>query len=269
MERSPQELLLHGGVGYDDDIILIAAPGVVPLCLEHSDHLKRQVLDPDGLSNRIAAGKQFRPNGVAQHGHPGGCLDVTIVEEAALGNGPVSHFWIQLVISLDPGIPVLVSKHHLGHRPGAGTDRLDRRALAQHGLEVGGFQSVHRSGGTPDPPGTATARPHPNGVVAQAGDFFLNLALRTLAETHHGNHCCYADDDSQHGQSRANFVPAQGLERYFQDHPVVHFSTPVMDCVPPGPTPCERAVRSSRPSGSDRPSCVFVVMRSRRSPVRE
>ncbi len=55
-------------------------------------------------------------------------------------------------------------------------------------------------------------------VRADALDLRLNRRRRALADTHHRNHRRNADDDAEHGQSRAHLVTNKSAKRDTNDH---------------------------------------------------
>src|SRR5512145_130051 len=71
--RSP-DLLLHGGVGDEDNIILVLSPGRLSLRFEYAHNTKRFVAHLNDLSHRIDAAKEHGPCGPPQHGHFAGSI---------------------------------------------------------------------------------------------------------------------------------------------------------------------------------------------------
>ena len=59
-------------------------------------------------------------------------------------------------------------------------------------------------------------------ILAQGGDSGLDLGLGAVADADHGDDRADADDDAEHREDGAHFVPAQRPEGDFDDDEVAH-----------------------------------------------
>ena len=90
IENTALEFFLDCRKRHYDGVVLIPTPGIEPLLIQNTQHAKRQIADPNGLSDWIASTEQLIDHGLAQHGHTGCSLDVTFVKETSLNHLPVT-----------------------------------------------------------------------------------------------------------------------------------------------------------------------------------
>jgi len=92
--RRPREPGLRRADRHEDHIILVNIAGAGTL-LHHADNTKRQVVDPDGLPDRINSHPEKIGCGRnAQHGHPRTGQDIRILDEAPVLRIPLVHILV-------------------------------------------------------------------------------------------------------------------------------------------------------------------------------
>src|SRR5262249_45948229 len=107
------DLLLHGGVGNEDNVILVLSPGRLPLRFEHTHDTKRDVAHLNDLSYTIDPAKGRGPPGPPQHRHCAGSVDLLRRKPLAGSHGPFTNGEVLDARPLHHRGPILVGIHYL------------------------------------------------------------------------------------------------------------------------------------------------------------
>src|SRR3990172_8057271 len=208
-----QNLLLGGGEGDQDRIVLVLAPRVLALPVEDADDGEGDLADPDDLAERIGIGEEVLDHRLAQQGHLGGPINVLLGEGLARHHRPLPRLEVLRCDPLEDGGPVEVAIDDLTAAAHGRRGRLDVRDLTHDGPgvflgdgELGAVAQAHaarRRG-----PGE-----HDDEVGAEALDLLGHAGLGAGADRDHGDHRPHADDDAEHGEGRPQGVDPQGPQR--------------------------------------------------------
>ena len=212
-----QDALLDGGVGGDDDIVLVHAPVVVTLGLQHAYDAEGDVLEADGLADGIlTACEEFLDDGGADDAHLGGFFDVLLSEAGALYDVPQLDVDVVGRLSVAGGGGVVGTKDDLsagGHLGGYLGDEL---GFLENGLVVALLERLHGGGVETDTAAHIGTGADGEQVCALLGQLFTDALLGTLTDGHHHDDGAHANDDAEHREERAGFVAEDGLNSYLE-----------------------------------------------------
>jgi len=172
------------------------------------------------LADRVFVAEEFFAHGGADDGDGGTDAGVALVEEAAVGEGPLVDREVvdggagdgggAGVLARDGGVAAVADG-------GEGGDAVD---LLGEGGDIGEGEVGHAGGGGAR--AEAHARAEHKEVAAEVGNLRAHRLGRALAERDHGDDGGDADDDAEHGEEGAHDVAAdlaQGdLEGVEEDH---------------------------------------------------
>jgi len=213
--------LADGGVGDQDDVVLVFPHHVRPLALEHPDHAERDVPDADGLPHRVGRLEQLGHQGVPNDADLRGRRDVPVGEETTRPQVPVSHNQVIGPHATDlAGAGVGVAVDHLPRETDNRTGRQDGRAFPADGGGILGGEGGNRS--LPDPLATAGAGKDHDDVGPQLFELPLHKPAGTLTERDHCRDGGNANHHSQHGQPRPHLVFAEGPQGNSERDQEVH-----------------------------------------------
>ena len=205
------DTLHHGGVGCDDQIVLVHTPVVVALALEHTDHSERNVLEANGAADGIlSAGKEFVGHRLADDTDFGVLTDVFIRETVAFLHGPELDGHILGRFAVDGGCRIVVAVDHLSGLSHFGRDMLHVFQAGEHTLIVRHLERLHRAGILPHAASHVGSGAHGDDVGAHLGDFLADALLRPLTDGHHDDDGSHTDDDAERREQRSALVAQNG-----------------------------------------------------------
>src|SRR6266545_509285 len=239
-----EELALGGGQRHQDDVVLVLAPGRLPLAVEDSEDGERDLADADDLADRVGVGEHVARDGLAEQRHLGGPVHRVLGKGLALHHGPVPGLEELRGDALNHRGPVEVAPDHLSAPAHGGGRGLHRRHLPLNrpGVVLGDGELGPRA--EPDAPRADRAREDDQEIGAEALDLVGDAGLRSGADRYHGDDRGHADDDAQHGEDASELVDTQRA-----------------DCNP-------RAGQSVHASSSSTGSVARMLLASRRSATR-
>src|ERR1700728_2104122 len=86
-----RNLLLDGGVGHEQHVVLILPITVLSFCLKDPQDAEGKILHANYLANRILVAEKLLRNRITEHADIGGHVDVAIGKHAALNHRPVAN----------------------------------------------------------------------------------------------------------------------------------------------------------------------------------
>ena len=139
-----KDAFLDGGVGCDQQVVLVHSHAVVSLGFQHAHDFHRDLVEADGLSERVfPVGKEFVHDRLADDAHLGGVQDVVFGEARSAGDLVAADIEILLVHAVDGGRRIAGSLDGLA----AGIDRrgdfVDVAGLGDDGFVIGQFERLH------------------------------------------------------------------------------------------------------------------------------
>ena len=137
------DTLHDGGVGGNDDVVLVHTPRVVTLRLQYTDDTHGDTLETDGLANGIMTVEQLLDDGGTNDADLGGLADVFLSEAVAFFDGPLLDVEVVDGFAVHRGVGIVVAvdgltggsnlRRHLGHK----------FLLAHDAFVVGHLQCLH------------------------------------------------------------------------------------------------------------------------------
>ncbi len=222
----PHDLLAHGLVRGDDEVVLVLALRRAALRLEDPVDLERDVLDANRLADRILVAEESRDDGLAEHADLRGGVVVLIGEELAGGEVPRAHERPVDLSPLDRRRPVLVPVDDLRHGPDGGRDVRDGRHLPADRVDV--VLGKLRAG--PEAGARARRRHAPGNhheeVRPEGFQLVFRLHSRAFADTHDGHDASDPDDDAERREERPQLVARESPEGDFEDVSGLGHGTP-------------------------------------------
>ncbi len=219
------DLFLHGGERNQDDVILVVAHGSgCSFGSEHAGHTEWQVVDADGLANRVRRAEKVLANGFSDHGNVGRHLDVILREGRALHKRPAPNVEILRLGAIQACGPIIVAKDNLPAGTAAGGGGMGSWAFTQYCEHVIVDQALGRA------PAHVHAAPgdRSGAYKQQVRAHGLNLLLHrlpgALPYSQHSDDRPHADDDAQHGQDGTHLIAGQGPHRDADDGKQIHNS---------------------------------------------
>ena len=210
-----QHLFLDGGIGGQDQIVLIHTHAVVALTLQDSYHPEGKLVEADHLTHRAAAiREEVIHHRLTEYADFSGSLHILLTKHLAILDLIATDLQIVRADAIDRSRCIVGSIDGLstavhgrgGGRYIAGLVHDVLIVLQLQGLHGGGILTLAahhvRSGLDHD---------H---VRAHLTDLRLNALLRTLTNRQHGDHGGHTNDDTQHGEETAQFVVSQCSDRY-------------------------------------------------------
>jgi hypothetical protein len=179
------------------------APGALALPLEDTDHLKRDALDPDGLSERFGLTEEFLGHRLAEDNDLGCAGAFFSVDRPADVDVPIPNAEELGRHRVEDRDPVLVAVDEPDPAGREGGRDFDERDLA---LEGPGVLLGHGGTRTRAEPRSTDGRglgPHEHQIGAHALDLLGHALAGPGAQRHHRDHGGDADDHSERGQRRA------------------------------------------------------------------
>lgn len=214
---------LHAGsIGHDDDVVLTAAKGAIPLFGKHTDDPHGNPFDPDHAIDGVFLAKEVVGHNLAQDRHLGGRPDIIVEQESALHDIPIADLGITHIGTGDLGVPILVLKNHLGIALGHGADRPDRSYLARNLASIVDRQRRSSKSAAASPSAGGRSRKDHHGVGSQTGDGCFHRLLSPRANGQHGDHRGNPDDDPQSGQKGAELIAQESPNGNLGHHPESH-----------------------------------------------
>ena len=218
-----EDALLDGGVGRDDQVVLIHAHAVVALAFEHPDDAERNGPEandlPDGI---LSVGEELIDDRPADEAHLGGSLDVVLGEHVAVGHLVATDVEVIEVHAVDRRRGVVRPVNRL---PGAVDRRRDVGHIARVGpyvFEILDLQRLHVVGAQLHASAPVAARVDHDHIRPHLADLGLNAALRPLADGQHRDDRRHADDDAEHREESAQLVVTQCLDGYSEQIGEIH-----------------------------------------------
>ena len=197
-----------GGVGHEDDVVLVLSPRRCALGRHHAHNLKGDVVDQHELADAVAVRKQGVRDRAAEHGHGGVARFVLGAKEGARGHFPVARDDVVGRGAVDAGAVVDVACAH-GDRAALFGHRGEHVGQLGNGVHVFDHQRRWRVAAA----GVGCARAYGEQVGAHGADLFHHFLLGAIADGEHGDHRGHADDDAEQGQRGAKQVCAQRTQR--------------------------------------------------------
>ena len=132
-----QKSFHHGGVGGDDEIVLVHAPCVVAFAFERADYAEGYRLEAYYFAHRVGSlAKQFLDDGLPDDAYFCAFLDILVGEYVAFVDFPLAYVEIVGGLAVYGGVGVVGSINHL---PGSGDTKLlhgHAEALVEAGVDA-------------------------------------------------------------------------------------------------------------------------------------
>ncbi len=220
--RDAGKALHAGGVGHDDDVVLIGAEHGSALGFEDAEDFDGHIADADGLADGVFIGKEAVGDRLAENTDLGGGAGVGVGEHRAFRQVPLANGEVIDALAHDGGDPIVVAGHDLGAAADFRADGGHAGHFLFHGQGVFDGERAGAAEAGEDAAAVDAAGEDLDDVLAEGGDAGLDLGLGAIADADHGDDGANADDDAQHGQDGPQLVPAQGAEGDFEDDEVAH-----------------------------------------------
>ncbi len=217
---------LDGGVGGEDEVVLVHAHGVVAFGGQYAHDLERDFPEPYHLSDGVfAIGEKVVHDGFSDHAYFGGVKDVFFGEHFPFADRVFADVQIVGVHPVDGGGVVVCPEYRLPAAVDGGGASGDVTGFADDGVVVLQFEAFHFrriQAHSAAAVGTGVYHDH---VGAHFGNLCPYAPFGTLPDGEHGDDGCHSDDNAEHGEESPHFVVAEGADGYPEEVGVIHVVT--------------------------------------------
>src|SRR5262245_6596687 len=210
--RDPFELFLDHRVGHEDDVILVLTNRRLSFDRHHAEDLAGELLDADGLADRIGRAKQIGHHRLAEHTHLADGHHVVVREEGPTVHTPAPDRHEGRGDPAHLGGPVLVTDDDLDTQINVGGEPRQQGNLLLNRVHIPQRQALGPVRACPYPTHIAVASFDPDEVLAQAADLLLDLPRCPLPHGDTTDKSPDADTDPQHTEDAAERVACQGAQ---------------------------------------------------------
>ena len=201
-----------GGVGDQDDIVLIGTEKAEALRRQDAEDAEGEIADAQSLADGVFVGEHLIDDGFSDDADLGEGFDLLIREHGAGCDGPVADIGVVGTDAVDVGAPVQTIGEDLFSRAHLGAEAVDIFDIGEDGVGVFRREGSRAAVAAPRAAAGEAARHDGDQILAHRGDLGFDLGFGPVADADHRNDGGDADDHAQRGEHRAHGIAAEGAK---------------------------------------------------------